>query len=183
MKNKFSQTLLLDSSFMPKDVVDSKRAFAIWYKYANKDRSDHDFEKKGNCEILHNHPAKFGLVKKEIEIFKPSVIRVKSYIPISYSKVPLTRINIFKRDNWTCIYCGDTRKNRMTVDHIIPQSKGGPNTWENMITACKKCNHEKSDLDLEEYGKEIIIPHRPHALMLLKKVKYIPYVWKKYLFY
>ena len=181
MKNR--QTLLLDSSFMPKDVIDSKRAFSVWYKYKNLNRSDHNFEKKDNCEIIHNYEDTFGMVNKEVVIHKPSVIRIKNYININYAKVPLTRLNIFKRDNWTCVYCGSTNRRDMTIDHIIPQSKGGPNTWENMITSCFDCNNEKADLDLEEYGKEIIIPNRPHALMLMKKVIEVPEEWKKYLFY
>ena len=132
---------------------------------------------------MHNHDEKFGLVKKDIDIFKPSVIRIQNYIPMEYKNVPLTRKNIFERDEYTCIYCDCKRKNLMTIDHIIPQSKGGKNTWENMITACRSCNGEKSDLSLEEFGKIIPVPKRPHALMLLKKVHYIPKEWEKYLFY
>jgi 5-methylcytosine-specific restriction endonuclease McrA len=95
----------------------------------------------------------------------------------------LTRENIFKRDNYTCVYCGyndNTRK--LTIDHVIPQSKGGPNTWDNLVTACGKCNGEKADLTLEEFGKEIPVPVRPHYLMLMKSVSYIPDNWRPYLF-
>jgi len=168
---KYRQTLLLDSSYLPKNVIDSGRAFVIFMK--------------GNCEIVKHYPKKFGLVRKDVDIYKPAVIRIKEYINIDYHSVPLNRDNIFKRDNHECVYCGrrDLDKKSLTIDHVIPQSHGGPNTWENLVTACKKCNGEKSNLTLLEYGKAIPSPKRPHYLMLMKKVDYIPNEWKDYLFF
>lgn len=164
----FSQTLVIDNSWLPRSVISSLRAFTIKYK--------------GNCEIIHEHPEKFKIINPEVEIYKPSVILVNSYINAPYRKVPLTRINVFKRDNFTCVYCGSTKREDLTIDHVIPQSKGGPNTWNNLVTACKSCNSEKSDLTLEEYGKSIPKPSRPHYLMLLKTVSNIPEEWKPFLF-
>ena len=88
---------------------------------------------------------------------------------------------LVKRGSWT--YSGEDSKYLLTLDHVIPQSKGGPNTWNNLVTACKSCNGEKADLSLEEYGKEIPQPKRPHYLMLMKKLDYIPEEWKPYMFF
>ena len=82
------------------------------------------------------------------------------------------------------MYCGCSDKRTLTLDHVIPQSKGGPNTWANLVTACKSCNGEKADLSLQEYGKDIPSPKRPHYLMLMKKVNFeIPEEWKDFLFF
>lgn len=169
LREQYNQTLVLDSSWMPRSIISSLRAFTIFYK--------------GNAYIEEYHPVTFGLVNKDKQWFKPSIIRVDSYINMKFQKVPLSRENIFKRDEYCCVYCGNHQKNLLTLDHVIPQSKGGPNTWSNLVTACKSCNSEKSDLSLEEWGKTIPQPYRPHHLMMLKKTKHIPEEWKKYLFY
>ena len=170
MEIRDTQCLLLDSSYLPKNVICSSRAFVIYMK--------------GNCDILKNHQTKFGLVRKDVDIYKPAVIRISDYININYGNVPLSRENIFKRDNHTCLYCDKVfEKKKLTIDHVIPQSKGGPNTWDNLVTACKPCNGEKSDLSLVEWGKDLPILKRPHSLMLLKKIKDVPKLWEEYLFY
>ena len=160
--------LVVDSSYIARAVISTERAFVIAYK--------------GNAEVLEEYPERFQLVNQELDIKKPSIIRVFTYVNIQIQKVPLTRHNIFKRDNYTCVYCGDNNKKYLTLDHVIPQSKGGPNTWNNLVTACRRCNNEKDDLTLQEYGKEIPKPYKPHYLMLMKKITKIPQEWKPYLF-
>lgn len=158
----------MDSSYLPRQIITSVRAFVIAYK--------------GNAEVMYEHPVTFGLVNKDLQIKKPSVIRVKEYIKQEYQKVPLTRENVFKRDGYACVYCGADYRKALTIDHVVPQSKGGPDSWENWVTACLQCNHEKADLTLEEYGKTIPQPKRPHYLMLMKQLDYIPDEWREYLF-
>jgi len=167
--NKYSQCLVLDSSYMPRSVISTERAFVINYK--------------GNAEIIHNHPVYFQTVSKDLVYPKPSIIRVFRYVKLEYSKVPLTRTNIYKRDNFQCVYCQSQDRTTLTLDHVIPQSKGGRDSWDNLVTACRNCNGEKADLTLEEWGKENPNPKRPHFLMLMKNVKRIPSEWKPYLFY
>jgi CRISPR/Cas system Type II protein with McrA/HNH and RuvC-like nuclease domain len=168
MNNKYRKTLVLDSGYIPRSVISSERAFVISYK--------------GNAEIVEEHPESFKLVNPNLDIPKPSIIRVYKYINVPFQKVALTRENIYKRDNYECVYCGQSDKRTLTLDHVIPKSKGGKDVWENLVTACKKCNLEKADLTLEEYGKTIPKPFRPHYLMLLKKVDYLPDGWRKYFF-
>lgn len=164
--DKFGKTLVLDSSYTPRSIISSLRAFVIVYK--------------GNAKVVEEHDCNFKMYDPELIIPKPSVIMVPKYVYSPNQKVPLTRNNIYKRDGGECVYCGDNHN--LTLDHVIPKSKGGPNSWDNLVTACKKCNNEKGDLSLEEYGKEIPIPKKPHYLMLLKSVSYMPDAWKKYLY-
>jgi hypothetical protein len=164
---KYEKTLVVDSSYVARSIISTERAFVISYK--------------GNADIISEYPETFGVVNPNLEIFKPSIIRVFTYVKLNFQKVPLTRENVFKRDDYECVYCGDSHRRDLTIDHVIPQSKGGPNTWDNLVTACKRCNNEKADLTLKEYGKDIPKPQRPHYLMLLKKVHHLPKEWKPYL--
>jgi len=167
--NEYGKALVLDSSYMARSIISTERAFVIFYK--------------GNAQIIAEHDESFGLVNKDIDIKKPSIIKVETYVDV-HNKVSLNRENIYKRDNFECVYCGCSDKRTLTLDHVIPQSKGGPNTWDNLVTACKPCNGEKADLSLAEYGKDIPQPKRPHYLMLMKKVEYdIPEEWKDFLYF
>ena len=65
----------------------------------------------------------------------------------------------------------------------MPKSKGGKDSWDNLVTACRRCNSEKADLSVEEWGRENPQPMRPHYLMLMKQTNYIPEEWKPYLFF
>lgn len=165
--SKYRKTLVVDSSFMPVSIISTERAFVISYK--------------GNAEIIDEHPESFNLTNPNLDIKKPSIIRIFKYIKHQYKKVPPSRENIYKRDNYECVYCGSNKN--LTLDHVIPQSKGGKDSWDNLVTACRTCNSEKADLTLEEYGKEIPEPKRPHYLMLMKSVDEIPESWEKFLFF
>lgn len=166
--SKYRKALVLDSSFIARSIISTERAFVISYK--------------GNAEILHSHPESFGLVNPNLDIKKPSVIRVFKYVNVPFQKVPLSRENIYKRDNYECVYCGGSSRYHLTIDHVIPKSRGGKDSWENLVTACRRCNAEKADLTLVEYGKEIPKPVRPHYLMLIKRIEYLPEEWKPFLF-
>jgi 5-methylcytosine-specific restriction endonuclease McrA len=167
--SKYQKTLVVDSSFIARSIIPTERAFVISYK--------------GNAEVIAEHPETFGLVNPKLEIYKPSIIRVFSYVKQHIHKVPLNRENIYKRDNYECVYCGCSNQRTLTLDHVIPQSKGGKDSWDNLVTACRRCNHEKADLTLEEYGKEIPEPKRPHYLMLLRQVQDIPKEWETFLLF
>lgn len=163
----YSKTLVIDASHTARSIISANRAFAIKYK--------------GNAEVVAEHPELFGLVDKSLRIFKPSIIKVSSYVKQGFHKVPLTRDNVFKRDDYRCVYCGDGGRKNLTIDHVHPKSKGGKDTWTNLVTACFRCNQDKDCLTLEEYGREIPKPKRPHYLMLLRRANYIPKEWEQYL--
>ena len=167
--SKYQKALVVDASFIARSVISTERAFVISYK--------------GNAEVIAEHPETFNLVNPELIIYKPSIIRVFTYVKQNIQKVPLTRENVYRRDNYECVYCGCSNQRTLTLDHVIPQSKGGKDSWDNLVTACKSCNSEKADLTLEEYGKEIPEPKRPHYLMLMKSMTHVPKEWETFLFF
>ncbi len=110
----------------------------------------------------------------------PLVVRIKKYIRVPYQAVVLTRQNLFKRDNGECQYCGS--KEDLTMDHLIPRSKGGQTTWKNLVTACKTCNSKKGDLSPEEAGLRLARkPYRPSFVTYLKSTLRMRKEWDPYL--
>ncbi len=112
----------------------------------------------------------------------PSIIRLFAYVNVPYKKVAMTRHNIFKRDGNQCVYCG--KKDNLTLDHIHPRAKGGRSTWDNLVTACQKCNSLKGDQTPEEAGLTMrFIPFRPSFIMYLSRFSSrVNEDWKPYLF-
>lgn len=97
----------------------------------------------------------------------PSVIRLNQYVRIPYRGVVLTRQNIFKRDEYKCQYCGDTKE--LTLDHVVPRSRGGKSTWKNLVTACKFCNTKKGNNNPEEAGLILKkLPYKPSYVIFLR---------------
>ncbi|MCS5490150.1 HNH endonuclease [Algoriphagus limi] len=90
----------------------------------------------------------------------PAVIRLNQYKNIPYRGVLLNRANLFRRDNGECQYCGSNR--HLTIDHVLPRSKGGKTSWTNLVTACNRCNVNKGDKTPEEAGMPLkIAPFKP----------------------
>jgi 5-methylcytosine-specific restriction endonuclease McrA len=76
----------------------------------------------------------------------PEVVTLVHYDRVPASKVTFSRRNIFKRDRYTCQYCGaQPGSEELTIDHVLPRSRGGPSSWENCVLACLKCNKRKAD--------------------------------------
>jgi 5-methylcytosine-specific restriction endonuclease McrA len=94
----------------------------------------------------------------------------------------ISRRALFARDNWQCVYCG-TSGGRLTLDHVIPRSKGGESTWENVVTSCAPCNLRKADRLLEEVQMELPHPPRAPAPVLFIKLATprVPATWQQYL--
>ena len=111
----------------------------------------------------------------------PSVIRIHNYITIPYRGVVMTRHNIFKRDKHECQYCGT--RDDLTLDHIIPRSKGGRSTWNNLVTACKRCNTQKGNFTLQVAGLELKNqPFKPSYVMFIKESSgFVQEEWRPYL--
>lgn len=80
----------------------------------------------------------------------PAVIRLSQYKNIPFKGVLLNRSNVFRRDKGECQYCGS--KKQLTLDHVIPRSKGGKTSWTNLVTACNRCNVNKGDKTPEQAG-------------------------------
>jgi len=110
----------------------------------------------------------------------PSIIRLYQYVNLPYQKVRLTRHNIFKRDGNKCVYCGNTE--RLTIDHLIPRADGGRTTWDNLVTACEKCNAQKGKMSVEQAGFSLDYqPFRPSFIMFLSNFSKVNEDWKPFL--
>ena len=98
------------------------------------------------------------------EIRLPSVVVLRDYVkPAAWPA--FTRFNLFLRDEFTCQYCG--AKGEMTFDHVLPRSKGGRTTWENVVAACGKCNLKKGDMTLSRAGMRLARrPAQPSSAQL-----------------
>jgi 5-methylcytosine-specific restriction endonuclease McrA len=79
----------------------------------------------------------------------PKIVMVKKYVKRNKRFVPNKR-NVFLRDNYTCQYCGCEKPEHLTLDHVLPQSRNGRNTWENLVCACRDCNFKKGNRTPEE---------------------------------
>ncbi len=119
---------------------------------------------KGRAEIIEEDALPFNTSTKSYP--RPSVIRLINNV-VFYKKVSVTRNNIFKRDNFKCGYCPS--KDNLTVDHILPKSRGGGYTWENLVACCRRCNNKKDNKTPEEAGMKLLVkPFRPNFILFLK---------------
>ena len=124
------------------------------------------------------------LLKEKAQILSNRVIRLLNYV-----KVPLSRIvsqkpsrsMIYKRDGYKCCYC--SRNYNLTIDHIIPRSRGGENTWENLCTSCAPCNVKKGDKLLEQTDMKLLRkPRAPYNKMHFVLTNCKIDEWKEYTF-
>jgi 5-methylcytosine-specific restriction endonuclease McrA len=120
-------------------------------------------------------------------VYLPSVIRLVDFARVPYRVQQASRKNIFLRDGYRCMYCGQTKQGaELELEHVIPKSRGGPKSWDNLVAACRKCNARKNDRTPEEAGMKLIhrpLPatihtHRDLLRSLGKEVnEWSPYLW------
>lgn len=108
-----------------------------------------------------------------IEFFAPKVIRLtaSNYVASEKRQLRPTRHNVILRDEFTCQYCGkEFTSAKLTIDHVVPKSKGGKSTWQNMVAACWKCNNKKGDKKLSYMNMKLInTPFKPQPIEFLTK--------------
>lgn len=112
----------------------------------------------------------------------PSVVRLKVFVRVPYKKILLSRKNVIRRDHHRCQYCG--ARERLTIDHVLPKSRGGPDTWENLVAACTRCNNRKGNRTPEEAGMPLARkPFRPsHVMFIRDYIGRLDEAWKPYLY-
>lgn len=161
-----SPILVLNSNYLPINITNFKKAFKLVFK--------------GKAEVILEGDEVISTMK--IKFRKPSIIRLTYNVNVPFRKVVLSKENIFKRDNYTCAYCGKYRD--LTVDHIHPKSKGGKDTWENLISACFKCNSRKGDQTIEQAGMELLFkPFKPSPLHFMCESNRYRKGWEDYLIF
>lgn len=111
----------------------------------------------------------------------PTIIRLNHYVNVPYKSIVLNRQNIFKRDHHKCQYCGINKD--LTLDHVIPKSRGGKTSWDNLVSACKVCNSRKGDNLPEEAGMPLKQqPFRPTFVMFVRDYSgHVESTWLPYL--
>ncbi len=118
----------------------------------------------------------------------PSVIRLLEYRRIPHQTRALSRKNILMRDRYTCQYCHKALpSSELTLDHVIPRSRAGETTWENLVACCHHCNNRKGSRTPDEAGMKLARPPRPFSLHtsrhLMRLLAKSDNQWRKYLFY
>jgi 5-methylcytosine-specific restriction endonuclease McrA len=134
--------LVLNANYEPIHVCDLKRAMGLMIT----EKADLVLNGRG---ILHTTTAAFPI---------PSVIRLQRMVRAPHPQVPLIRREIFRRDNFTCQYCGKAAP-ILTIDHVKPRHLGGRHEWNNVVAACPLCNHRKGGRTIEESGMHLL--HQP----------------------
>ena len=125
--------LVLNANYEPINVCSTRRAVGLILS--------------GKAGMVVNGRGEIHTVKETIP--SPSVIRLEYMVKRPRPQVKLTRREVFRRDNYTCQYCGRSGPD-LTVDHVIPRHLGGEHTWTNVVAACAACNHRKGGRRLEE---------------------------------
>lgn len=137
----------------------------------------------GKAEVLHE--AADGFVRSGSRALPaPTVVRMRYYVSGVFRRVSLTKKNVIIRDDGKCSYCGVRgQKGTMTVDHIMPKSRGGPQTWRNLATSCQRCNNRKGNRTPEEANMKLrITPYTPkHLPWSSVRRNTVPGEWIKYL--
>jgi 5-methylcytosine-specific restriction endonuclease McrA len=162
------RVLVLNASYEPINVCTVRRATVLILK--------------ARAEMIER--SEWSLHAENVTFPVPMVIRLTTYVKIprdAHSR-KITRRAIFARDRWTCQYCGSER-GTLTIDHVVPRSKGGGSGWENIVTCCAPCNRRKGDrLPKQANMHPKRKPKPPHATIFVHvAVPSVPAVWKRYL--
>lgn len=170
------EVLVLNSDYEPLNVCNLRRAILLVYA--------------GKADILHAREDEMGRISElrsadGARFTAPSVVRLRYHVRRPLPELKLSRRSIFARDNFTCQYCGAIGKD-LTIDHVIPKRYGGPMSWENLVTCCRKCNTRKGDKPADKMGMKLArAPRRPRYTPFISLNKYVAgtrhQVWKDYL--
>ena len=164
--------LVLNATYEPIHITGVRRAIVLVLKGVARTEE-------------HNHAVVRSAM---LSLPAPSVIRLLEYRRIPMQTRALSRKNILLRDRNTCQFCGRVYPaSELTLDHVIPRSRGGTTSWENLAACCYRCNNIKGDRSPEEAGVKLIRKPRPynlhtsrHMMRLLGRAEER---WRKYLFY
>ncbi len=160
-----SRALVLNATYEPLSVVPSRRAVVLVL--------DH------KAELLHDTGD--AVHSEHLTVAVPSVIRLRTFVKVPFRRrAPLNRRGIFARDDQRCQYCGAAAE---SIDHVIPRSRGGQHTWDNVVAACRPCNVRKRDKLLPETSMRLRrAPGAPRDLTwVVVAAGNVPTHWEPYL--
>ena len=159
--------LVLNQNYEPLLVCNARRALVLLFL--------------GKAEVVENSPHFAASIRRRFIL--PSVVRLGSFIRKPRLEVKLSKQNILRRDRHVCQYCG-TSQGSLTIDHLVPKSLGGDDTWDNLVCACTVCNNKKANRSLKQSRMTLIKkPRRPHYFSFIQYSIHNPDDnWKPYLF-
>jgi 5-methylcytosine-specific restriction endonuclease McrA len=165
--------LVLNASYEPINICGARRALVLVLKGIARTEEEHGL-------MLHAQRSRIAM---------PSVIRLLEYRRIPHQTRALSRKNILLRDRNSCQYCGVVLpSSELTLDHVIPRSRGGNSTWENLVACCHACNRRKGNRMLHEIDDMALMRDpRPFSLHTSRQIMRMlgrgDDRWRKYLFY
>lgn len=130
--NVTPKILVLNADYQPINVTSFQKGYKLVWK--------------GKAEVVKEDPTDVIMTSRSIA--RPKVIRLLTYLYLPYRRLNLSKQNVYRRDGFKCVYCGSGAN--LTLDHVLPRSRGGDNSWENLVTCCRKCNAKKDDRTPEE---------------------------------
>jgi 5-methylcytosine-specific restriction endonuclease McrA len=142
------RTLVLNAGYEPLAVVSDRRALVLV------------MSQKATVVVADaEHPVLGAVTSWD----RPSVIVLTRYVRIPHTRqIPVSRRGVMRRDSHRCAYCG---RAATTIDHVQPRSRGGADSWENLVACCLKCNNLKSDRTPHEMGWQLLVtPKPPHGV-------------------
>lgn len=158
--------LVLNKNWIAIEVITVKQAIMLMCKHRAKAICTETYLMYDIDAWLETQPPSVEHFVKtpSIDFPAPTVILLNSYGDLYQAKVKFSSMSIYRRDRFTCQYCGKRKKkDDLSIDHILPKSRNGKNTWENCVTACFKCNNTKSNRTPKEAGLELKNPpQKPH---------------------
>lgn len=169
------QTLLLNATYEPLQVVSWKRAVRMLFQ--------------DKVEVVEVYEHRIHSVSLTIHV--PAVIRLVHYVKVrrAHARVKFSRTNLFARDRYRCQYCGSKYPAReLTYDHVVPVARGGRKSWENIVTCCVDCNRRKGNRTPIEAGLKLLKQPRapigfPSKVQFLLSKTTAPEPWKTYIFW
>ncbi len=159
-----TNVLVLNRGYVPVDVTTVRRAFAMLYQGIAKVVDDQyltfDYHSWSELSVKEHHDS-VGLVDRLVRV--PRVILLQIYDRMPMRTVRFSRFNIYLRDKNTCQYCGEIfSRKELNLDHVIPRSRGGRTSWDNIVTSCFSCNRRKGGQLLKTAKMRLLnVPRRP----------------------
>ncbi len=170
------EVLVLNSDYEPLNICNLHRAIKLIYKEKADILHYCGGEEQNDFEFVYNGGGDDFAI--------PTVIRLRFQIKRPRPVARVSRRGIYLRDNYKCQYCDSSSE--LTLDHVIPKRLGGSDTWENLVTCCRKCNGKKSDKPLDKCG--LTLKKQPKAPKYNSSLSFSKYlfgssqdVWKYYL--
>jgi 5-methylcytosine-specific restriction endonuclease McrA len=166
------RTLLLTQGYEPLQIISWQRAITL----LALDKVD----------VVEEYDAQIRAVSLVIRV--PAVVRLRKAFRRFAKPVKFSRVNIYARDNNRCQYCGvRCTIDELTYDHVIPRSKGGLTTWDNIVSACYACNRQKANRTPAEAGMKLLAPpKRPTwvpAVQIRVSTRSVPEAWRDYVYW